>query len=116
MSALDLDALALTVLSGATNGWRLDDAPATGIAVSFMLGMVRFVLTVMPDGAARLVDAEGVKRPDEMAHLLNWLQGNGFAVRDADAPADTPRKVNTFIPPDGPPNRASPPPRSWRRR
>ena len=56
MSALDLDALVMAVLSAANNGWRLDDVPDGGVGVSFMLGMERFVLTVMANGAARLVD------------------------------------------------------------
>ena len=115
MSALDLDALVMAVLSAANNGWRLDDVPDGGVGVSFMLGMARFVLTVMPNGAARLVDGQGIARPDDLARLIDWLRGRGFSVRDADQPAGAPRQVNTFIRPDGPPNRPSPPPRAWRR-
>ena len=115
MSALDLDALATAVTTAMGCGWSIP-RPDGGADIFFMFGGRQRVLTVMADGAARLVDADGAKRPDEMAHLLNWLQGKGFAVRDADAPADAPRQVNTFIRPDGPPNRPSPPPRAWRRR
>jgi hypothetical protein len=114
MSALDLNAPAAAVTTAMACGWSIPRADG-GVDVFFMFGGGQRVLTVMADGAAGLVDADGAKRPDEMAHLVNWLQGKGFGVRDADQPADAPRQVNTFILPFGPPNRPAGP-QPWRRR
>lgn len=107
----------MAVLSGALNGWRVEDAdggtdvPAGGVGISFMLGMVRYVLTVAPDGAARLVDGNGVKQPDVLARLVDWLRGKGFAIRDPERPSprvDALSFIRAEDPPGTPSGRPAP--------
>src|SRR5215813_12238217 len=99
MSHLDLDALAVALLSEVGNGWLID-VPDGGIGVSFMLGLQRFVMTASRDGIVQLVDEQGAKQPERLVHLVDFLRTKGFDVRDAEGLWEAWRRGNQYIRPD----------------